>query len=82
MKLSEPTCPLGYTLTDLRKILTDNQIIKFCEATTHATCDGRLAKAERKSKLQYYATVCADYPHGWIWSQRDILQFLEDEGVS
>ena len=77
----EPTCPFGYTKSDINKILPPEYVFKFCTTVGHLTCNGRATKDDRKSKLQHYVTVCADDPHGWIWSRADILQFMEDEGI-
>lgn len=78
MNLPEPTCPFGYTKADINKILGD-KTFEFCTTVEHQTCNGFDTKDDRKSKLQRYATVCVDYPHGWIWSRESIIRYLEDE---
>lgn len=81
MKLPEPSCPFGYTTSDVAKILTDDQVLKFTDGYTYQTCTGKTVKSDRKSKLQTYRTVCADNPHGQIWSSSQIKEFLNDEDL-
>jgi hypothetical protein len=82
MKLPEPSCPMGYTKKDINNILKPEHVFRFGVTVEHMNCTGRAAKADRKSKLQHYATVCADDPHGWVWTAHAVLQFMEDNNYS
>lgn len=44
MKLPEPSCPLGYTRTDLEKLFSESELegfYKFMSGQTVSLCDGR-----------------------------------------
>jgi hypothetical protein len=75
----EPSCPFGYTEKDIAKIFSDIKVYTlFTRTVEYQSCTGIAAKADRKSKLQHYATVCADNPHGRIWTKAQILEFAID----
>lgn len=57
-RLPEPTCPLGYTVSDLESMFTPDQLRRFnwwMRGQTCSVCDGRTYNHDRR---EYTTTSC------------------------
>ena len=70
------TCPLGPTERDIKSLLTpeeEKDLWRFMRGQTMSGCDGRAYDHDKK---EYYATECADTPHGGVVYRHDFLRFV------
>jgi hypothetical protein len=77
----KPSCPYGYTKTDLESIFGNETAYKafmtWMVGQTMAICEGREYSYELKA---YEPTECSAAPHGMVVYTWDLAQYLRGGG--
>ena len=73
--LPAPSCPVGYTAEDLKKILGDDmeKFQNWMVGQTISLCEGRKFNYDTH---EYVPTECSAHPHGAVVYPWDLRQFL------
>lgn len=74
------SCPQGYTHSDLESLFGDElpAFYEWMNGQTMSICDGR---AYDHDKREYYATECADNPHGAIAYAWDVERYASGQRI-
>jgi len=77
VKRPNPSCPLGYTITDINNLLSfeqRNEFFRWMDGQTVGICEGRIYNYETK---QFEPDECAGTPHGSIIYVGDLWRYLD-----
>ena len=76
----EPSCPLGYTQSDIRALLGDGEglFMTWMNGQTFALCHGYYYDHDLEINLH---SACAENPHGPVYYTWDVQRFINGRKI-